>query len=651
MPRPRATTAPPPADLHPADRAVRLRNRSGLPADQHPAFDAVVAAFDRYEAGDDEAARAALQTVGLGSPFLEWKLLLRGLMAYSAGDDQRAVQNWQRLDPARLPAKLAAPVRAAVDPAFAVAQPEKVRSAQTEQYRKLALGPLAETLAAVRKEIARGKSLTAAFRHSHAALPRLRELAPRLVPRLATAFYRAILDHGEPADLTQYRLTFGEPPDDPKFHKLEAQANEDAGHWAEANRHWAAYEAWLATAPPGWPADLARRARATVLHRMGRNAQQQADASHRELHDLFEAYFARDRRPKAPPADPAKFWQQAAVLAPDWVAPAQDLFHRLISQGKAEDAEAVARTLLKHRPNALPVVDALAGQVARQGRAADAYELRTKALAANPLDQRLRVLTAHSALGLARRLLIDGDSTAAERVLTESAGLCEEHTPTGWKALGSVVARKLRRPADADRLRDEALTVPGGRLAATFFLAVDALLAKLKPAERKPLDAALAEAFAGPATPLEANLLYAAWDQYHLEGVSYRGQKTQEKKVEEVIVRSAESAAPEIDFENLARGVAMRQEWKRLAKLAAPLRARFPNNPVFPLLLAEMEFTLADGLPRPHKVAGLLRAALAAAERSPEPRHKDLLPRIKKLQHDAVHPAYFDDFFGADPIV
>src|SRR5207248_5172194 len=114
---------PPPTAEHPADRAVRLRDRAGLSADRHVALDAVLAGFARYEAGDDAGAREALQAVGLQSPFLEWKLLLRGLIAYSAGDDARAVENWQRLGPNRLPARLAAPVRAALDRPFADAQP------------------------------------------------------------------------------------------------------------------------------------------------------------------------------------------------------------------------------------------------------------------------------------------------------------------------------------------------------------------------------------------------------------------------------------------------------------------------------------------------------------------------------------------------
>src|SRR5207248_3764443 len=94
-----------------------------LPAEFHAALNHVLAAFAHYSAGEDEAARERLQAIGLQSPFLEWKLLLRGLMAYSARDDARALENWQRLTADRLPARLAAPLRAALDPAYRQAQP------------------------------------------------------------------------------------------------------------------------------------------------------------------------------------------------------------------------------------------------------------------------------------------------------------------------------------------------------------------------------------------------------------------------------------------------------------------------------------------------------------------------------------------------
>src|SRR5262249_56926659 len=80
-------------------------------------------AFRQSAAGLDDAARETLQGIGLSSPFLDWKLLVRGLLAYYQNDDARAAENWSRLDPERLPAQLAAPLRYAADAEFRKAQP------------------------------------------------------------------------------------------------------------------------------------------------------------------------------------------------------------------------------------------------------------------------------------------------------------------------------------------------------------------------------------------------------------------------------------------------------------------------------------------------------------------------------------------------
>jgi hypothetical protein len=626
---------------------VRLRDRSGLPAELHPGYDAVLAAFQKYEAGDDEAARVALQPVGLQSPFLEWKVLLRGLIGYSAGDDVRALENWQRLSPDRLPARLAAPLRAALDPGFKRSQPTAAAAALDRQLEALTGDGLLANLRQLRDDLSRDKSLAAAFRRAEQLLPALRKQAPRLVPRLANCFYRAVLTHGEPGDLPKFRRLFGPPADDPEFRRLEAQVREDGKDPEQANRHWAAYEAWLGSGLAGWPADLARRARAVVLHRMARNAAELADDPHRELRELVSSFFGRARpaRRSAPPPDPTPLWRRAVELAPDWEAPGRALFDRLLALGKADEAEAAARRLLDHNPTALSVMAALAERLARTGRAAEALALRAKALDANPLDKALRVHAAYAYLAAARRRAIDGKLADADRTLDAGRALCEENTPAGYFALRSAVARKARRAAGADELKAKAEVVAGGRLAAAFFLAVDAGLLKLKPADRRAAEAALAEALAGPGTATEAALVYAAWDMYHLEGVTYRGQKTQEKKVHALILRTPDADGPPADFENLARSVAMRNEWKLAEKLAGKLREKYPDNPVFPLLLAEAEFAKADGMPRPHRVARHLREAARLAERSGEPRHRGVLDRVRRLQEQAIHPAYFDDFF------
>src|SRR5437764_448663 len=112
---PSPTTPPAPATCAPPSSGAA--GRALLPPALHADFDRVLQAFAQVEAGHDDAARETLQGLGLRSPFAEWKLLLRGLQAYHAGDDARAANNWERLDPARLPARLAAPLRARTDPA------------------------------------------------------------------------------------------------------------------------------------------------------------------------------------------------------------------------------------------------------------------------------------------------------------------------------------------------------------------------------------------------------------------------------------------------------------------------------------------------------------------------------------------------------
>src|SRR5207248_6121736 len=96
-----------------ADAAVQKGSaaREALPEPLRPQLDAVLRAFRHAEAGQDDAAREAIGAIGLQSPFLEWKVMLRGLLAYYANDDTRALENWTRLDPERLPAQLVAPLR------------------------------------------------------------------------------------------------------------------------------------------------------------------------------------------------------------------------------------------------------------------------------------------------------------------------------------------------------------------------------------------------------------------------------------------------------------------------------------------------------------------------------------------------------------
>jgi tetratricopeptide (TPR) repeat protein len=614
---------------HPADRAVRLRDHSAVPADDHAALDAILTAFDCYEAGDDSAAREHLAAVGLGSPFLEWRLLARGLMAYSAGDDARAVETFTRLDPNRLPARLAAPVRATIDSTFRQTASDAIR----RQADELTTDRLTTGLRQLRSEFGRGRSLRGAFRKLDQLLPLVKTQAPQLVPRLAACFYRAIITQGEESDLARFRRAFGPPPDDPEFHRLQAIVFEESHHPDASLRHWSAYERWLATGHGSWSAATARRARAIVLHHLGCLAAEQADDPDRKLRDLLLSGLATNRRRPAPASEnPVTFWRRALDLAPDWDEPAQALFRRHVEASQFEEAEAVARRLLEHDPTARSVMVDLANLHLNNGRLLDCLELRKKILADHPLDRESRVLTALTYLLAARQKLIECGPAGAQALVDEGGPLCRDELPGMYLAFRSVLAEALDRPDEAMALLAEANSLEGRKPVVALVRAVDATLAKLRPAVRKAADQALADVLAGVVPPRQVTGMLSAWAQYEIQKVNYRGRKTQEKKLHDLVLRTLQTSAPEIEFEDLVHTCSMHQDWKLVVRLAGPLRERYPTNPVFPLHLAEAQLSEEGGATWRRRTLDLLRTARRLAEQSSEPRHRDVLDAVRELE-------------------
>src|SRR5262249_38051034 len=116
-----------------ADQAVRTKSNASLPAEHHTGLAAILTAFQHYDSGEDDKAREALQPLGLQSPFLDWKMFLRGLIAYANQEHVRAIENWDRLDSTRLASRLAGPLRLGIDPAFRNSLPD---SAQDDLRRR-----------------------------------------------------------------------------------------------------------------------------------------------------------------------------------------------------------------------------------------------------------------------------------------------------------------------------------------------------------------------------------------------------------------------------------------------------------------------------------------------------------------------------------
>ncbi len=621
---------------HAADRAVRTKSLDGLPVEFHPAAAAVQAALSHHAAGDDEAARESIQGVGLQSPFLDWKLFVRGLAGYAAGDDGRARENWQRLDPARLATRLAAPLRAVIDPEYKVAQVSDAAAMLAKRYELLTAGPVLDGLRAVRQELGRDKPLVAAFRYAGVVLPDLKRSASHLVPRLANCFYHAIVHHGEPGDLPRYRSLFGEPPDDPKFHRLEALVCEQTGDLPAAHKHWQDYERWLAAGPAGWPPATAERARAIVWARMAENAARHAargGVTARALAGFPQARRLGKAAPLAPP--PADCLARAAALAPDWAEPALQLFAAYRGQNRAADAERIARGLLARTPDDLAALTALADLLGDEGRAGDAADVWLRASAVNPLDRGLRFRAASALLNAARARLVAGEVADAETLLTRHRPLLAGEAAGHLFALASVLALKSGVAENAEELRASAVAVPGQRLACVYRIAVDSQLAKLKPAQKTAATKRFKDALAVPPTPLEVNQFLAAADAYRLAKVAYRGQKAHEKLALDAVEVCLPADSPAVDFERLGEVLLGKHEWRHLLKLATGCARRFPAEPFFVYAKA---VALYERRERAFYVEARLEKAKELVRKSADARHKALLPRIEELMKQLDAP-------------
>ncbi len=632
-----------------ADRAIRTRSKEFLPEEMHGGFDAVVAAFRHHEAGDEVAARTALEPIGLRSPFLEWKVLLRGLLALATDDKARAGENFERLDPERMPARLAIPLRAGLSEAYFKSLPAGLAAKAQQQSARLFTSPLIEHLRTIAQNLGRDRPLTPVFRAAEHALPLLRKSAPALVPRLANCLYHAILQQGQPQDLARYRKLFGNPAEDPGFHRLQAQIAEQLGDLDMSNREWQKYEVWLAAVPPGWPPPVAARARAMIWTRMGEHAEQHAEQADSEFEDGFGFLAPPRRRKKPKPLEPSAelCYTRAATLAPDWNEANRHVCLDVLDVGKTAAAEAAIRRYLALQPGDLAGVRSLADLLSQEGRTEEATDYWLKAISINPLDEATRMRAASAILALARRKLAAGAPAEASAVLDHHATLLEERSPATTAALRSVIFMKERKPDEAAAARQVALTRPGTRLCSAYHILVDSQLAKLKPPEQRAAEKLFADELTPAPKPLEVNLLIAAYDSYHLERISYRGQKSHEKKVLDQVARCIEAEAPEIDFECLASFLAARHQWKLVKNFTDACIKRFRSNPAFYYFRCEAGLETGE---RHYKISDRLHKAKQLAEKSTEPRHQGLLEPINEmLKEVAPRFNFLDAFFNRDP--
>lgn len=558
------------------DRALRdgQAGRMLVPADLQPGFDTVIKAFAAYEGSRDEAARELLNGIGLASPFLEWKLLLRGLMAWSANDATRALENWARLSEDRLPAKLAAPFRLTVEKKYGATLPADRLAVVTRQVDRIS-GGVNEALRRMRKQLASEETVPDALETARAVVPELKRIAPQIVPRLANIMYWALISGGQPNDLPRYTRIFGPPLDDPAFFRLQALVMEYVGRLDTAHAMWKNYEQWIAKTPSRWPGPQAARARALVLERMGRLARDwladKGDTDDDELDDFF-SFFNRNkrrrpvqRRPLSPSAE--QCFGRAAELAPDWVTPATELMNEFA--GDPAKALKAAEALLARFPSDLATLESAAELYEKLGETIKAHDCVKRALSANPLDRRLRQKGADFALNAGRHIAIENRFDDARAAIDEAAHLGPGPNSPAILALLAAIALRHKDKEAAGKHQEALMGLSDMRLAGPYRLAVEGSRLKITKKALGPIAATFPAVLAESATPGALAAILEALDQYKREPTAYRGLKSHEQKIIACITDAALfSRLSETELVRLAKALHERKMWKALDTFA-----------------------------------------------------------------------------------
>lgn len=498
---------------------------SGGKAESMPALAAEInalrQAFSHHAGGREEEARAALQPIGSRSPLAEWRLLLRGLQAYHANDDERALENWRRLSAGRAPARLAAPFRAGIDPDYRQSLPADVRQ-RLDAVLNRTQGP---SLRSGVEQVLRNmgpETLDEGLRQAALVMPALRQSAPAVAARLGRALYWCVLKAG-PGALPAFRKAVGHIEEDPQSHRLIAMGCEGGDAWDRANEAWRAYEQDILSGKVrAAPAEVPI-ARALLWLRMGQNASRVPTQAEVERLPEFMRPLAGIKQCK-PGAE--ECFRQAIRLVPSLAEAHDELVEYLMRLGRADDAAQAAREQIAHVPDSLEARQLLGGYHRGRGEFAEAVTHLREALRLKPLDQAARGELAHALfLKAAAQVRAGADPSEDYRQAREFAPAWQHAlVDVSWSAALTKLGRE-------DEARERLAQAAGPSALLSYLQVVESARHDLPAPARRGVVRAFNAAIDAELSPAEVVALTRNANLLLVLGTEYHGQQSHTKKI------------------------------------------------------------------------------------------------------------------------
>lgn len=639
-----------------ADAAVQQekKGRGLLPEQWQADFDTILQAFDQLENKDDEGVIESLKAIGLRSPFIEWKLCLRGLLAYYQQDDERALENWQRLQDDRYPSRLIAPLRFSIDQSFREAQ-----SRQTQEFLKqafdstIARDSIQHQLKEVPRILAGRGGLARALNHiERHVLPLMRKEAPAVVPRLANCMYWALLDQENESLVRDYARVFTPPTEDPSFNRLNALGYEKGGDLQEAHKYWQRYEDEIAKSDEMFPANQKEFARSLIWHRMGVNAANVPDIE-TDI-DMSPIFGGRIRRPISLKPNAEKCLKKCLELNPKHLHAYEDLLTYYENQGDNTKALSIAKEYVKHASDNLEALQQYAQLLSIHHKYAEALKIYQDALKLNPLDRQLRSKVSSAHLYLARQQAEDEQFDDARQSFQSALEMGERNHASiycKWAACEIKAGDETK----GDELLEKAMEEQSSRLAIIYSMLIEIIRLKLPHRYKKQFNddfnAGLKE---DPTVPAVSALL-SVTASHESAGVTYHGQKTHRTKVLKYASKALtlpSGSFTEDQLEICILSLNILREYQRTLDFGDRGRRLYPNNPIFPLSMAEAEIQRGSSKMNSWAAERHLERALnlAMSLSTEDPRKELILNRIEQFQQTlaALNPwaRMFGSSFG-----
>jgi tetratricopeptide (TPR) repeat protein len=556
-------------------------------------------ALAALEAGDEAQAMALLKDVPRGSPFADWKYLVRGLAAYYRQDAAGMQANWERLDPGRFAARVAAPLRALANGASAADPATAQRLARLG--KNVLGGPILDRLQRL-QELVLADRWPEVLKLLRASGPLLDQVDPALPRRIGQVLYATLVRKADPTCLRELAAVVGPPPIDPRCNRGLAMAcersEEDDPETTE--RYWRAYLQDLARLECLLPAERTL-AQALVWLRLGRLL---LDESHPicpecgVCHEPDESLQGRA----------VECFENSVKLAPALLRAYQALANAFETWEKPEQAALAYRRLLERFPENLDALLLLANYHLRRDEPHAARDFLFRAQRLRPLDPRIKAKIHALHLATARHHALAGrwDEGRAELAAAEKM---DGPRPPAYRLLvqRAVLEMKAGQGGPARDLLCQAQDELGEAAPLWLLATIEGTCYNLPEAVLVGFEDRWATARKKGRSSLAAGEMCRILDGYLEAGVVYLGRKSHVELLVDFLRRCLRTRWQAADlrsvlelliFLNLPEQRRVEKSprhadpggmAKLLEKYAAKARAKFPDVAFFQLLAGEME--------------------------------------------------------------